>query len=71
MFNADLKPRAKSPLMTMPAAAKSSRPAAGTRVVQENELKLQEAIQQNEHLRSLYQQKVTERERLNFKYAKS
>ena len=43
----------------------------GGRIVQENEVKLQEAIHRYEQLQLAYQQKLNERERTNLKFQKS
>lgn len=43
----------------------------GGRIVQENEIKLAEALEENVALKELYENRVAERERLNYKYAKS
>lgn len=43
----------------------------GGRIVQENELKLEESLDENHRLKNLYKNKVDEQERLHYKYAKS
>jgi hypothetical protein len=43
----------------------------GGRIIQENELKLTEALDENRALKQLYEQRCAELDRLNFKQAKS
>ena len=60
LFNQSLSP-------TLQAAHKQ----VGGRILQENEVKLAQVLDENQALQKLYAQKVAEKDRIQFKYAKT